>query len=119
MRFRQIFAILVPASALALTGCHSAHIDATISNRTTVALTLIEVDYPSASFGVQALAPGADFHYRFKVLGSGAATVQWTDAANREHKSTGPTLQESAEGSLSIQFNPGGDVVWTEQIGSP
>jgi hypothetical protein len=119
MRFRQIFAIFVLAGALVQTGCHSAHIDTTISNRTAAVLTLIEVDYPSASFGVQTLAPGADFHYRFKVLGSGAATVQWTDAGNREHKSTGPTLQESDEGSLSIQFNPGGDVIWTEQFGSP
>jgi hypothetical protein len=119
MRFRQIFAIFVLAAALALTGCHSAHIDTTISNRTTAALTMIEVDYPSASFGVQTLAPGQDFHYRFKVLGSGPTTVQWTDAGNHEHKSTGPTLQESDEGNLSIQFNPGGEVIWSEQFGSP
>ena len=115
----RLTVILAFAAALALGGCHSAHIDTTVSNRTAAALTLIEVDYPSASFGTQTLAPGAEFHYRFKVLGSGPLTVQWTDAGNQEHKSTGPTLQESDEGSLGIQFNPGGDVVWTEQFGSP
>jgi hypothetical protein len=110
---------LALAAAFALTGCHSAHIDATIANRTPSPLTLIEVDYPSASFGTQTLAPGADFHYRFKVLGSGPTTVQWTDAANHDHKSTGPSLHENDEGALTIQFNPPGDVIWSEQFTNP
>jgi hypothetical protein len=110
---------LALAAALTLAGCHSAHIDATIANRTAGPLTLIEVDYPSASFGTQTLAPGADFHYRFKVLGSGPATVQWTDAANHDHKSTGPSLHENDEGALTIQFNPPGDVIWSEQFTNP
>ena len=37
--------------ALTLTGCHSPYVEATISNRTPSPITLIEVDYPSASFG--------------------------------------------------------------------
>jgi hypothetical protein len=110
---------LALAAAFALTGCHSAHIDATIANRTPSPLTLIEVDYPSASFGTQTLASGADFHYRFKVLGSGPTTVQWTDAANHDHKSTGPSLHENDEGALTIQFNPPGDVIWSEQFTNP
>src|ERR1700678_1188709 len=100
MRFRKIFAISALAATLALTGCHSAHIDTTISNRTAAVLTLIEVDYPSASFGVQTLAPGQDFHYRFKVLGTGPTSVLWTDAAHQDHKAAGPSLKESDEGSL-------------------
>jgi hypothetical protein len=115
----RIFRPLALAAALALAGCHSAHIDATISNRTNQPLTLIEVDYPSASFGTQTLAPGGDFHYRFKVLGSGPTTVQWTDAATHDHKSTGPTLHENDEGALTILVNPAGDVVWSEQFTNP
>jgi hypothetical protein len=118
MRFPRIIAVAAALGLTILAGCHSAHIDATLSNRTAGPLTLIEVDYPSASFGTQTLAPGADFHYRFKVLGSGPATVQWTDAANHDHKSTGPTFQESDEGNLAIVFNPAGDVVWSEQLTS-
>jgi hypothetical protein len=110
--------ILALAVTLTLAGCHSAHIDATISNRSGGPLTLIEVDYPSASFGTQTLAPGADFRYRFKVLGSGPTTVQWTDAANHDHKSTGPTLHENDEGGLTMIFDNAGDVIWTEQLGS-
>jgi len=94
------------AAALTLTGCHSATIAATISNRTSAPLSLIEFDYPSASFGTQTLAPGQDFHYRFKIIGSGATTLLWTDAARHDHKSSGPTLRDGDEGKLTITFNP-------------
>jgi len=99
---------LVPAAILTLAGCHSAYIEAIVSNRTAEPVSLIEVDYPSASFGTQTLAPGADFHYRFKVLGSGPTAVLWTDAAHHDHKDVGPTLHEDDEGSLAIAINPNG-----------
>jgi hypothetical protein len=103
MRLTHLFVL---AAALTLTGCHSAYIEATISNRTPEPLSLIELDYPSASFGTQTLAPGQDFHYRFKVLGNGPTTLLWTDAAHRDHKSSGPTLHENDEGALTIAVTP-------------
>jgi hypothetical protein len=99
---------LALAAALTLVGCHSSHIEATISNHTDAPLSLVEVDYPSASFGTQNLAPGADFHYRFKVIGSGPTTVLWTDAAHQDHKSPGPNLNEADDGTLTITFTPTG-----------
>jgi hypothetical protein len=113
MRLSKLFAL---AAALVLTGCHSAFIDATVSNHTTQPLSLIEVDYPSASFGTQALAPGQDFHYRFKILGSGPATVLWTDANHKDHKKAGPDLREGEDGKLTIVFNPGADPTWNLQF---
>jgi hypothetical protein len=104
------------AAALTLTGCHSAFIDATISNRTAEPLALVEVDYPSASFGTQTLAPGQDFHYRFKVLGNGPTTVLWTDATHRDRKYSGPALREGDEGKLAITFNPNADPAWVLQL---
>ncbi len=92
------------APAFLLAGCHSAFIDATVSNRTAATIPLIEVDYPSASFGTQNLAPGADFHYRFKVLGTGALKVVYTDATQREKTASGPTLNEGDEGPLTLTF---------------
>jgi len=89
-------------SLLFIAGCHSPYVEATISNRTSERLQLIEVDYPSASFGTQSLAPGQDFHYRFKVLGEGRMKLTYTDTANHEHKSEGPSLKEGAEGPLTI-----------------
>jgi hypothetical protein len=108
---------LLPAIAvLLLSGCHSAFIEATISNHTSAPLALIEVDYPSASFGTQSLGPGQDFHYRFKVLGSGPTTVLWTDAAHADHKKSGPNLHEGEEGKLAIVFTPNADPSWTLQL---
>lgn len=88
--------------ALALSGCHSAYITATVSNHTPNPISVVQVEYPSASFGTQSIAPGGDFHYRFKVLGSGALKITWTDTAEHEQKATGPTLTEGTEGALAI-----------------
>jgi len=93
---------------LTLSGCHSAFMSATLSNRTAEPLSLIEVDYPSASFGTQTLAPGQDFHYRFKVLGDGPTTILWMDATHHDHKSAGPALHEGDEGALKVVFGPSG-----------
>jgi hypothetical protein len=71
-------------------------------------MRLIEVDYPSASFGTQALAPGADFHYRFKVLGQGKMKLVYTDKTNTEKKFDGPLLKEGAEGPLTISVDDEG-----------
>lgn len=96
-------AALVPVS-----GCHSPYVAATVSNRTGKPIELLEVDYPSASFGTQNLAPGADFHYRFKVLGSGPVTLLYTDSAHKDHKASGPEVHEGAEGGLAITISPAG-----------
>ena len=106
MRLTRITALLT--LCITLTGCHSPYVEATISNRTPDPITLIEVDYPSASFGTQNLAPGADFHYRFKVLGSGPMKLTYTDITRKDHTSPGPTLHEGAEGPLTILITPTG-----------
>ncbi len=97
---------LALATLLCFAGCHSALIDATVENRSGAPVTLLEVDYPSASFGTQNLASATDFHYRFKVLGSGALKMTYTDDARHDHTSFGPTLQEGAEGLLTITIDP-------------
>src|SRR5277367_607880 len=107
---------LLPALALltsltAATGCHSAYVEATVSNHTYKPIELLEVDYPSASFGTQNLAPGADFHYRFKVLGSGPMKLLYTDSAHQDHKSDGPFLKEDTEAPLAIVIADTG-VTW-------
>src|SRR5947209_19947757 len=90
---------------IAITGCRSPYVATTVSNRSSRPIALLEVDYPSASFGTQNLAPGAEFHYRFKVLGSGATTLTWTDASHREHKSSGPALKEGDEGRIAVTLS--------------
>src|SRR5579875_1192163 len=105
-----------PLLALAA-GCHSAFIQASVVNHTGQPVHLLEVDYPSASFGSGELANGATFHYRFKVLGSGAAKLTWTDAQQREHTSKGPDLTEGQEGTLTITLGPA-DANWDTNLSS-
>jgi hypothetical protein len=96
------------ASLLLISGCHSDHVLATISNHTSQPILLLEVDYPSASFGTQHLAPGADFHYKFKVLGTGNMHLTYTDQSHHDHKSEGPYLNEKADGPVHVIIAPDG-----------
>ena len=107
---RRISALVLLAFTATI-GCHSPYVATTVSNHTTQPIEILEVDYPSASFGTQALAPGADFHYRFKVLGSGPMKLLYTDSAHQDHKSDGPFLKEGAEGPLTIVIADSG-VSW-------
>ena len=88
-----------------LTGCHSAFIEATVVNHSGGDVRLLEVDYPTASFGAETLANGGTYHYRFKVLGNGSTKASWTDAAGKDHSSGGPSLEEGQEGTLTVTLN--------------
>ena len=111
---RGAFAAAAAICVMLSTGCRSAFVEATVSNQTDKPLLLVEVDYPSASFGTENLAPGAVYHYRFKVLGSGELKLIYTDTAEKEHTVQGPPLHEGAEGPLVVTITSGG-VEWKTQ----
>jgi hypothetical protein len=90
----------------ALTGCHSHYVSIDIHNTTPNPITLVEVDYPTASFGVDTLAAGTTYHYRFKILGDGPTKILWTDAAQQQHTVPGPNLTEGQEGTLTTTITP-------------
>ena len=96
---------LAAAALLLLTGCRSPYVETTIANRTGGAISDLQVDYPSASFGKNALPSDADFHYRFKLQGEGPIKVSYTDDAHHDHAITGPTLYEGQHGTLRIDIN--------------
>jgi hypothetical protein len=98
-----LFAAVFPLSA-----CHSYHVDTTIENRTGADIQLLEVDYPSASFGTDRLAVGAVFHYRFQILGSGPIKIQYTASNGHQIQATGPNLVERQQGQLQILLLPDG-----------
>jgi hypothetical protein len=99
-----------------LSGCHSIHIEATVVNRTGSAVQLVEVDYPSASFGTGKLAAGDAFHYRFQVQGSGPVKVEYTAGDGRTAQVTGPTLDQNQEGRLEIFLLPGAKAEFLPQL---
>lgn len=104
----KVFAVLALALTLALTACHSSHVEITIQNQTGAPVRLLEVDYPYASFGVDTLASGATFHYRIQVQGKGQLKVQYTAPDGHQPQMKGPELVEKQEGALEILLLPGG-----------
>jgi len=113
-----------PAAALlillfcfvAFAGCRSAFVSTTITNNSAAQVTLIEVNYPSASFGVGALAPGAQYHYRFKIQGGGPIRIQFADASGKAHTASGPDLQQGEQGTLQINIESSGSISWIPNL---
>jgi hypothetical protein len=116
---RVIFAAFLSCVFLAATGCHSYHIDTTIENRTGSDIQLLEVDYPSASFGADRIASGALYHYRFQVNGSGPLKITYTGADEKQIQITGPTLVERQQGQLKIVLLPAGQAQFLPQLMPP
>ena len=88
-----------------LAGCRSAYVDADVRNQTGGPIQVLEVDYPSASFGRSNVAAGAEFHYRFKILGSGDMKAIWTGAGG-DHTVQGPALHEGQKGRVVLTLKP-------------
>lgn len=99
-----------------ISACRSPYVETTLENNGPTALRLIEVDYPSASFGMQSLDAHGTFHYRFKVQGSGPIIITWTDAAGKAHTAAGPVLKEGQQGTLRISIDPSANVSWDQSL---
>ena len=106
---------LAMALALASSGCRSRVVDTTIVNEGPV-LHVLELDYPSASFGADSLAPGSRYHYRFQIQGSGPVTLHFDDSFGKSHTEQGPTLNQGQEGSLVVTIDESNQVRWSTQL---
>jgi hypothetical protein len=116
---RAILVSLISCALFAATACHSYHIDATIENRTGADIQLLEVDYPSASFGADHLASGATYHYRFQVRDSGPIKITYTGPDQKQIQIAGPTLAERQQGQLKIVLLPAGKAQFQPQLTPP
>ena len=111
---------LAALSALGcVAGCHSYHIETTVENRTGAAIQLLEVDYPSASFGSDTLESGADFHYSIQLRGEGPLKVQYSTAGGHQAQINGPAVAERQEGRLEIVLLPGGKAEFHSELTQP
>ena len=106
-------------ACLSLSACHSAFVQTSIVNHTGKTVQLVEVDYPSASFGTQQIADGATYHYHFKVQDSGPVKIAFTGDAGKTFSATGPTLEPGQQGNLTITLENDGKVTWTPALSSP
>jgi hypothetical protein len=107
-----VLAAIALSALMLAAGCHSYHVETTVENRTGAPIQLLEVDYPSASFGADSLAADGVFHYRIQLRGSGPIKVLYmVSDGSRTQRSVqieGPTLTERQEGRLQILLLPGG-----------
>jgi hypothetical protein len=109
--------LCVAGLALALpAGCRSPWIRCTIVNEQSTPVTLVQVSYPGGTFGVQSIAAGASFHYRFRDLSDGGASIDFTDASHHDHTGKGPELKEGEEGTLQIAIEANNQVRWTPAL---
>jgi hypothetical protein len=111
-----VFAGMLLVLLTLASGCHSYHIETTVENKTGAAIQLLEVDYPSASFGANSLAADAEFHYRFQVRGTGELKVQYTSSDGRQRQIDGPVLSEHENGQLEIVLLPDGKAEFHSQL---
>lgn len=107
------------AAAVTLAGCHSFHIDMAVENHTGAPVRLLEVDYPSASFGADRLAAEATFHYRIQVQGNGPLKVQYTGPGERQVQIQGPALADKQEGTLEVVLMPNGKAEFKPHLSAP
>jgi hypothetical protein len=70
------------------------YVETTVENRTGGAIQLLDVDYPSASFGANSLVAGAVFRYRIQVRGNGPLNVTYTGSDAQQVQIEGPALAE-------------------------
>jgi hypothetical protein len=87
-----------------LVGCRSRVVEVKLINTSPKPLSIIVVDYPGATFGVDKLDPGATYRYAIKPLSTGAVNIQFTDADGLNHTYAGPTLHKDDEGSITVQL---------------
>jgi hypothetical protein len=104
----KIGSVILAAVLFLTAGCHSYHIETTVVNRTGGAIKLLEVEYPSASFGANTLAVGDSFHYRIQLRGAGALKLRYTGSDGQQRQIEGPLLAEPQEGRLELVLLPVG-----------
>lgn len=102
--FDRVVLSALSACALLICACHSYHIETTVKNNSGGAISLLEVDYPTASFGADAVTANGQFHHRIQTRGSGQLKVQYTNASGKQVQITGPTLYEGQEGRIEIDL---------------
>ena len=106
MTCRTVLCSFLLLGSFCLTGCKSAFIHAVTLNETGVPITVLEVDYPSASYGANALPVGGKYICGFKIQGSGGTTVTWIDPNHQTHTFKGPQLHQGQGGTITVHLEP-------------
>jgi hypothetical protein len=105
---RKILALGILALLGLSAACRSPHVDISVENQTGGEIRLLEVDYPSASFGADSLAGGATMNYKVQLQDKGPVKVQYMAPDHKHPQATGPEISEGQYGKLEIVLLPDG-----------
>ena len=94
-----------------LSGCRAHMVTIKLVNTSAEPLSTIIVDYPSATFGKDKLAPGETFSSPVKLIDTGPLKVQFTDVKGTPHTVTGPVVYRNEEGLIEVRLDQNGAVV--------
>jgi len=108
MKFARLISALL---LLTLTACRAHMIAIRLVNTSAQPISTIVVDYPSATFGKDKLAPAETFSSTVKITDSGPLKIQFTDARGSIHTYTGLPLRPNEEGSIEIKLDQGSATV--------
>ena len=114
MKFFRSAALFIVLGSLA--GCRARMITIKLINASAQPISTIIVDYPSATFGKDKLAPGETFASPVKLTDDGALKIQFTDANGGNHTSSGPVLHRNEGGSIVIKFDQTTATVDTSKV---
>ena len=89
---------------LLLTACRAHMLSIRLVNTSSAPISTIIVDYPTATFGKDKLAPGETFSSWVKITDSGPLKLQFTDAKGAIHTYTGLPLHPNEEGSIEVKL---------------
>jgi|SRR6185312_3059469 len=101
---KKLWLILFPFFLL-LASCHSHVVQVKLTNTSSQALSVVVVDYPGATFGVNRLDPGKTYSYPVKPQETGQLKIQFTDVNGKIHNATGPEMHKNDEGTIEVKLD--------------
>lgn len=121
MRIRNLsqIALVLSLLPLLLTGCRnyqSYWVNVKVVNHSGQSVQDVEVDYPSASFGIDSLKSEAVYHYRLKISGSGKIHAQYAGPMGTTIRVDGPILRQNQQGDVAIQLLPQNKILFSAHL---
>lgn len=88
-----------------LSGCRAHMVTIRLVNTSAEPISTIIVDYPSATFGKDKLAPNETFASSVRFVDDGPIKVHFTDARGGNHLYNGPLVHKNDEGSMDVKLD--------------
>jgi hypothetical protein len=89
---------------IAMAGCRAHVVKISLTNTSSEPIKTIIVDYPTATFGKDTLAPHETYFSLVKPLDKGPITVRFTDVQGGSHTYKSISLEQGDDGSVDIKL---------------